>query len=125
MTKLKRSEWLKQAVPTEAVLCDYFIAEANAVAGWTCYPETGGFDVLLVHDSGRQIGVEAKLQLNTKVAEQVLPHHSCYTTGNPGPDHRVVIVRNTTDATRYRQGGGLMRGVPAVPALNPLGSAKL
>lgn len=98
MTGKSRSVFIKEAVPTEAVLCDYFIEEANQVEGWVCYPETGGFDVLLVHESGRQIGVEAKLQLNAKVAEQILPHHSCYATGNPGPDHRVVIVRNTTDA---------------------------
>nr|WP_139181169.1 hypothetical protein [Pseudomonas aeruginosa] len=57
-------------VQSEAELCAAFIDEFNRVPGWTCYPETAGFDILVVHAEGRQIGVEAKLQLNAKVAAQ-------------------------------------------------------
>lgn len=91
---------LKDVVTSEALLCEFFIEEFNEVPGWTCYPETGGFDVLVVHESGRQIGVEAKLQLNAKVAEQILPHDCWYRRGEAGPDHRLVIVRNITDANK-------------------------
>ena len=93
-----KAEKLKEALPTEAALCEHFIKEFNAQPGWTCYPETGGYDILVVHESGRQIGVEAKLQLNAKVADQILPCHSWHCSGNPGPDHRIVIVRSITDA---------------------------
>lgn len=94
-----KSAKLKEAIPSEAALCAFFIAEFNEQPGWTCYPETGGFDVLVVHESGRQIGVEAKLQLNAKVAEQILPAHYWFSSDAPGPDHRLVIVRNITEAS--------------------------
>lgn len=85
--------------PTEAALCDLFIREFNALPGWTCYPETGGFDVLVAHESGRQIGVEAKLQLNAKVADQIVPSDSWYRYCDDGPDHRMVIVPCITDSS--------------------------
>lgn len=50
----------------ESELCDLYIRDFNNVSGWTCYPETAGFDILVVHQDGRQIGVEAKLSLNRK-----------------------------------------------------------
>jgi len=93
-----KAELIKKAIPSEAVLCDYFIAEFNSLEGWTCYPETGEFDVLVVHESGRQIGVEAKLQLNAKVADQILPSHHWYSRSGKGPDHRLVIVRSISEA---------------------------
>jgi hypothetical protein len=85
-------------IAKESDLCAAFIQEFNAVPGWVCYPETAGFDILVVHESGRQIGVEAKLTLNAKVADQILPewHHEFY--GKSGPDHRLVIVAKITDA---------------------------
>lgn len=94
------SERLKELLPTETALCAQFIAEFNELPDWTCYPETGGFDVLVAHDDGRQIGVEAKLQLNAKVAEQIIPadHFHRYARDG-GPDHRLVIVRNITEAS--------------------------
>ncbi|MCF5956408.1 hypothetical protein L2236_24665, partial [Xanthomonas perforans] len=78
----------KALFKTEAQLCEVFIRDMNAQAGWTCYPETAGFDILAVHDSGRQIGIEAKLALNAKVADQILPadYEARYET--QGPDHR-------------------------------------
>lgn len=83
---------------SEADLCTLFIREFNELDGWTCYPEAGGFDVLVVHDDGRQIGVEAKLVLNAKVADQILPALSDDYHAAPGPDYRLVIVGKISDA---------------------------
>lgn len=58
---------------------------------WTVYPETADWDLLLVHETGFQVGLEAKLSLNAKVIDQALSgHHSKYKT--TGPDYRGVIV---------------------------------
>ncbi|HCR1594719.1 hypothetical protein ACOAP9_05040 [Pseudomonas aeruginosa] len=86
-------------VQSEAELCAAFIDEFNRVPGWTCYPETAGFDILVVHEDGRQIGVEAKLQLNAKVADQILPQYWQDRYGAPGPDHRLVIVGRITESS--------------------------
>ena len=80
--------------PTEAVLCDAFAAwvrkgGSTRYEPWTVYPETGGFDLLLVDPHGRQMGVEAKLRLNAKVCTQALP--SRWYQGE-GPDWRAVLV---------------------------------
>jgi len=84
---------------TEADLCVAFMEQFNSINGWTCYPETAGFDILVVHEDGRQIGVEAKLKLNSKVADQILPDSWEIRNGNPGPDHRMVIVGDLTDSS--------------------------
>ncbi len=76
----------------ESELCELFIREFNTIDGWTCYPEAAGFDVLVVHQDGRQIGVEAKLTLNAKVADQILPNQGDDYFSKPGPDHRLVIA---------------------------------
>ena len=89
----------KARFPTEASLCDLFMRDMHAIGGWTCYPETAGFDILVAHTNGRQIGVEAKLQLNAKVADQILPSDYAAVYGQEGPDHRVVIVACITDAS--------------------------
>ncbi|CAD0264245.1 conserved hypothetical protein [Pseudomonas veronii] len=83
----------------ESELCELFIREFGKIEGWTCYPEAAGFDVLVVHQDGRQIGVEAKLSLNAKVADQILPNYGDDYYGRPGPDHRLVIVSKITDAS--------------------------
>lgn len=59
---------------------------------WTVYPETAGWDVLLVHNEhGFQVGLEAKLTLNAKVIDQALKdQHSRWNTS--GPDYRGVLV---------------------------------
>lgn len=87
-----------EPIKKESDLCDVFIREFNKVEGWVCYPEAAGFDVLVVHQDGRQIGVEAKLTLNAKVADQILPDFGDDYYGQPGPDHRLVIVGKITDA---------------------------
>lgn len=82
---------MKSAFQKETDLCAAFIAAIPE--GWTAYPETGGFDILLVRkEDGFQIGVEAKLKLNSKVisqaAEQASSWYACYS----GPDCRAVLV---------------------------------
>lgn len=83
----------------ESELCSLFMREFGALPGWTCYPEAAGFDILAVHDDGRQIGVEAKLALNAKVAEQILPGACDQFFEHPGPDYRIVIVSKITPAS--------------------------
>lgn len=110
---------VKAAFPTEAALCDCFIESIKAIGGWTVYPETAGFDMLCVYDAtGHQLGVEAKLQLNAKVADQILPeHYMGYTDdGVAGPDFRAVIVPCTTDANA---GIAKMLGILGVMVWSP------
>lgn len=95
---MTQTDELKRLIPTETELCSIFMRDFNEQPGWICYPETGGFDVLVAHESGRQIGVEAKLQLNAKVADQILPSNSSMAWSRQGPDHRLVIVRSITEA---------------------------
>lgn len=83
---------------SEQELCAAFIRDFNQQAGWVCYPETAGFDVLVVHEAGWQVGVEAKLKLNAKVADQILPAIWDEQYGFPGPDYRMVIVGAISEA---------------------------
>jgi hypothetical protein len=71
---------------TEAALCQAFLR--GVAAPWNPYPETAGFDILLVHESGFQIGVEAKLSLNAKVIVQAIERER----QGVGPDFRAVLV---------------------------------
>ena len=78
----------------EADLCAAFIE--TLPKGWTVYPETAGFDMVLLHDAtGTQIGVEAKLRLNAKVILQAADRFSRY--HHPGPDFRAVLVPHTSE----------------------------
>lgn len=76
--------------PKEVDLCEAFIE--TLPKGWTNYNETGGYDILLVHDeTGFQIGIEAKLRLNAKVVCQALSGLlSSY--NHQAPDCRAVLV---------------------------------
>lgn len=79
----------KAVFKTEADLCRAFIAQLPE--GWTVYPETAEFDILLVRsEDGFQIGVEAKLTLNTKVVAQVSEQY--WNCTRAGPDCRAVLV---------------------------------
>lgn len=70
--------------------------------GWTPYPETGGFDILLVRDEdGFQIGIEAKLRLNAKVVDQVIEGISYRAAAAPGPDCRAVLVPSNATANLH------------------------
>lgn len=86
---------------------------------WKIYPETADFDILLVQEgTGVQIGIEAKLQLNPLVLNQVLPGRDreefC------GPDYRAVLV--PTRATTPQGLGNLARrcGVQVMTVYNQL-----
>lgn len=81
-----------------------FATEAELVLTWrnemarfkhdkdfTIYSETAGWDVLMVHTSGFQIGVEAKLSLNAHVLSQAIRGVHCYYS-KEGPDYRGVLV---------------------------------
>lgn len=75
----------------EVDLCAAFIE--CLPKGWTAYPETGGFDIVLRRDrDGFQIGVEAKLKLNTKVILQAVEPLGHYLVAAEGPDCRAVLV---------------------------------
>lgn len=88
---------------TEEALCRAF-AETIPDA-WTAYNETAGFDIVLVHDTGFQIGIEAKLRLNAKVISQILPRRSWHEAA--GPDCRAVLVGSASsemmDIVRFLQ----------------------
>jgi hypothetical protein len=71
--------------------------------GWTAYHETAGWDLLLVSDSGLQIGVEAKLSLNAKVLSQALPSGW---RADTGPDYRVALVPADSCAAHMQELAG-------------------
>ena len=73
----------------ESDLCSSFIE--SLPSKWTSYNETHGFDMLLVHESGFQIAVEAKLTLNSKVLSQIINTRETYYFSE-GPDFRAVLV---------------------------------
>jgi len=90
---------------TEADLCTQFIAAAT---GWTAYPETRGWDMLLTR-RGIQVGVQAKLQANEDVLLQAMPDMGSYNSPRRrqalvrGPHYRLVLVGGwpgRTDAAR-------------------------
>lgn len=76
---------------SEAALCAAFNVWALS-EGWTPYPETAGWDVLLVAADGTQIGVQAKLKFNLKVIAQTLPEFWTQWYDAQGPDFRAVLV---------------------------------
>lgn len=73
---------------TEADLCAAFIASIDADK-WIPYPETVGWDILLVRkDDGFQIGIQAKQKLNTDVINQALDEYGHWSAARAGPDCR-------------------------------------
>lgn len=78
---------------SEAEMCQNFMSALPE--GWIAYPETGGFDILLVRkEDGTQVGIEAKLKLNAKVIAQAAPDWSIWRIEHPAPDFRAVLVPN-------------------------------
>lgn len=76
------------AFKTEADLCAAFLQ--CMPEKWVAYPESCGFDIVLAHkETGAQIGIEAKLTLNTKVLVQVTEGRD---REKRGPDFRAVLV---------------------------------
>lgn len=79
----------KAKFSSEAMLCLTFIR--HLPKGWTSYPETAGFDILLSRDEdGVQIGIEAKLTLNAKVISQI--REGYWDVDKPNPDFRAVLI---------------------------------
>lgn len=83
---------------TEAALVAEFITQlrdrprwGKQDCPWTIYPETAGWDLLLQHRDGFQLGLEAKLSLNAKVVAQALDGQHRYYRPE-GPDFRGVLV---------------------------------
>jgi hypothetical protein len=58
---------------------------------WTVYAETAGWDLLLQHRDGYQLGIEAKMSLNAKVIDQALTGATKWHVSS-GPDYRGVLV---------------------------------
>ena len=84
---------IKSEFENEAALCRTFIAALPE--GWIAYPETAGFDILLVRAAdGAQVGVEAKMTLNAKVllqaVEGIYSGHGREYGG--APDFRAALV---------------------------------
>ena len=82
-----KSAYITPTFDTEAALCQAFLR--GVPADWLPYPETAGWDILLVHRVGCwQIGIEAKLTLNAKVLVQAIDGRR----REVGPDFRAVLV---------------------------------
>lgn len=96
---------------TEADLCTAFIAVIPK--GWTAYAETGGWDILLVHDDGTQLGIEAKLTLNAVVLAQACDGLTGYWT-REAPDYRAVLV----PAGKAVAGVGVLAGILGITIIN-------
>jgi hypothetical protein len=77
--------------PSEAALCAAFIGTVGPA--WVVYPETGGWDILLVRRSdGFQIGIQAKLRCNALVITQALEEWGAWHSEQAGPDCRAILV---------------------------------
>ena len=89
---------------TEAELCQAFRDRVQKL-GWIVYPETGGFDMLLVATGKTgslgvkpddQVGVEAKLRGNVKVLAQAYPG-----LGYSGPKFVGVLIPKASQEFRH------------------------
>lgn len=93
----RRSRWSAPRVEpfgTEAALCALLRAVASDV-GWTFYPETGGWDAVLVLPDDTQVGIQAKLRANVDViAQAIVP------APRVGPDVHAVLVPTCSRAFR-------------------------
>jgi len=78
----------------EAEMCTAFCEWARK-QGWVPYPEWDGWDILLVGVDGVQIGVQAKLQYNLKLLDQVTPG-GYEAVDARGPDFRAVLLPHYT-----------------------------
>ena len=67
------------------------LRDSSVSETWTVYAETAGWDLLLIHRDGYQLGLEAKLGLNAHVVAQAL-EDSTSVWKNSGPDYRGVLV---------------------------------
>lgn len=89
---------------SEAAMCSAFTIWAQQ-QGWIVYPETAGWDMLLVNRANQsQIGVQAKLRFNSTLIRQVLPGAGMWANVEYGPDCRAILLpkhdREVDDAMR-------------------------
>lgn len=87
----------KAKFASESAMCEAFIAALPK--GWTAYRETAGWDIVLVHNTGAQVGIEAKLALNAEVLRQSLPRVSPWIYTDNGPDFRGVLIPDGASRT--------------------------
>lgn len=76
---------------SETELCAAFMKNLDA-REWIAYPETAGWDILLVRADEAQVGVQAKLRLNVDVINQTLDERGVYDADRARPDFRAVLV---------------------------------
>jgi hypothetical protein len=86
--RLNHARVPKPTWDSEAAMCDSFCVKAREER-WVPYPETAGWDLLLVHESGQQLGLQAKLRLNAEVILQAIPNRWAE---DEGPDFRGLLV---------------------------------
>lgn len=80
------------AFESEVALCTAFLGAVDK-AKWTPYPETAGWDILMVRNAdGFQIGIQAKLRLNIDVINQAIDERGHWDAGAAGPDCRALLV---------------------------------
>lgn len=79
--------------PTEVSLCEAFLSTVDDRV-WTPYAETAGWDILMSRkEDGFQIGIQAKLKLNTDVINQAIEdYHGYWSYTRAGPDCRALLV---------------------------------
>jgi len=80
---------------TEAAMCAAFISWLSSYPEFTPFAETAGWDILLVHADGTQIGVQAKLRFNMAVLKQTVERDHGWQ--DIGPDYRAVLVPEDYD----------------------------
>lgn len=93
----RRNRYARKPVTyvSEAALCEVLAALARA-EGLVVYPETSGWDLLLVRpEDGEQVGVQAKLRPNVDVLEQALVGARA-----KGPEVHAVLVPSCSAAFR-------------------------
>jgi hypothetical protein len=86
---------VKSPFRTEADLCAAYLDSLDTAA-WVSYPETAGWDILLVRRAdGFQIGIQAKQRMGTDVVNQAIEDYHSWAPSRPGPDCRAVLVPST------------------------------
>lgn len=83
---MKPEPRFKSEVELCAAFCDWARAQR-----FTPYPETDGWDIVLVAPDGTQIGVQAKMKFNMAVLQQTIDgQYSVWHSS--GPDYRAILL---------------------------------
>jgi len=77
---------------TESELCQQFRDMIEKVSGWDVFPETSGWDLLLVGPGGVQVGIQAKLRASIVVLSQTIHGERWPGSRLSGPDYRMILV---------------------------------